>query len=112
MTSGYWVSQSLYVAARLCIADLLASGSRSVEELAEATNSNTENLYRLLRALAGVGVFAEEEERRFTLTLLASFLQSGDDTQRAIASHIGGQPSWNAWGALLHTVQTGDTAFQ
>ena len=111
MMSGYWVSQSLYVAARLGIADLLADGSRSVEELAAATNSHPENLYRLLRALAGVGVFAEADGRRFQLTPLASFLQTGDNTQRAMAIHIGEQPSWRAWGALLHTVQTGETAF-
>jgi SAM-dependent methyltransferase len=111
MMSGYWVSQSLYVAARLGIADLLAKGSRPVEELAKSTNSHTENLYRLLRALAGVGVFAEEEGRRFGLTPLANFLQSGDHTQRAMAIHIGEAPSWRAWGDLLHSVRTGETAF-
>jgi SAM-dependent methyltransferase len=111
MMSGYWVSQSLYVAAQLGIADLLANGSQSVEALAKATNTHTENLYRLLRALAGVGVFAEVDERRFRLTPLAAFLQTGDNTQRAMAIHIGEQPSWHAWGDLLHTVQTGETAF-
>ncbi|MEW6125820.1 MAG: methyltransferase [Acidobacteriota bacterium] len=111
MLSGYWVSQSLYVAARLGIADLLANGSRAVEDLAQASNSHTENLYRLLRALAGVGVFVEEENRKFGLTPLAQFLQTGVNTQRAMAIHIGETPSWNAWGDLLHTIQTGETAF-
>lgn len=111
MMSGYWVSQSLYVAAQLGIADLLANGSQSVEALAKATNAHPENLYRLLRALASVGVFAEEAGEKFHLTPLATFLQTGDNTQRAMAIHIGEQPSWKAWGALLHTVQTGETAF-
>ncbi len=111
MMSGYWVSQSLYVAARLGLADLLATDSRSVEDLAKATNTHAENLYRLLRALAGVGVFAETANRHFQLTPLASFLQTGNHTQRAMAIHFGEQPSWRAWGALLHSVQTGETAF-
>lgn len=109
MLSGYWVSQSLYVAARLDIADLLANGSLTVEELAKATETHSETLHRLLRALASVGVFAEDADGRFQLTPLAKHLQSGANTLRAMAIHIGETPSWQAWGNLLHSIKTGET---
>ena len=111
MLSGYWVSQSLYVAARLGIADLVAGGPRTVEELAAATQTHADTLHRLLRALAGVGVFAEDADGRFALTPLAAYLQTGGNTLRAMAIHMGERASWQAWGELLHTVKTGETAF-
>ena len=57
MMTGYWISQAIYVAAKLGIADLLADGPLAVEELAEATESDAPSLRRVLRALASVGVF-------------------------------------------------------
>ena len=59
MMTGYWVSQSIYVAAKLGLADLLADGPAGCEELAAATNSHAPALNRVLRALASVGVFTE-----------------------------------------------------
>src|SRR4028118_1217576 len=76
MASGYWVSQSIYVAAKLGIADLLKDSPKSCDELATATGKNAPSLYRLLRALASLGVFAETELNQFTLTPLAACLQS------------------------------------
>lgn len=55
MISGYWTSQAVYVAAKLGIADLLADGPKSIEELATATGTHPRSLYRLLRALASAG---------------------------------------------------------
>jgi hypothetical protein len=52
--------QALHVAATLRIADFLADGSRTVAELAEASSSHPSSLYRLLRMLAGAGVFSED----------------------------------------------------
>ena len=59
MMTGYWVSQAIYVAAKLGVADLLADGPVGCEDLAAATNSHAPSLYRVLRALASVGVFTE-----------------------------------------------------
>jgi hypothetical protein len=56
---GYWVSQALYVAAKLGVADLLADGPRPVEALASATQTDAPSLRRVLRALASVGVFTQ-----------------------------------------------------
>ena len=76
MTNGFQVSQAIHVAATLGIADLLADGPRSADELAEAAGAHAPALYRLLRALSSVGVFAEGDDGRFGLTPLAEYLRS------------------------------------
>ncbi|MFQ6022111.1 MAG: methyltransferase [Acidiferrobacterales bacterium] len=109
---GYRLSQALFVAAKLGIADLLKDGPRSVDDLAQVTGSHAPSLYRVLRLLAGEGVFAEQDERRFRLTPLAMHLQ-GDSPRslRARAVFDGAQSNWGAWGNLLHSVNTGEAAF-
>jgi hypothetical protein len=72
MKYGSWIFQSIYAAAKLGIADLLKDGSRSCEDLASTTSTHERSLYRLLRALASMGVFAETEPGYFTLTPLAN----------------------------------------
>jgi O-methyltransferase/methyltransferase family protein len=112
MLSGYWVSQSLYVAARLGIADLLDDGPQSVADLARATSTHERSLYRLLRALASIGVFAEQAGRRFALTPLAETLCSdSSDSQRALALMVG-EEQYRCWGDLINSVRTGQTAFE
>ena len=59
MTNGYWATQIVYVAAKLGIADLLEDGPRGIDALAAATATHAPSLYRLMRALAGLGVVAE-----------------------------------------------------
>ena len=47
MITGYWVSQAIYAAARLGLADRLAEGPRIADELAQATGTHARSLYRL-----------------------------------------------------------------
>ena len=61
MTNGYWVTQLLYVAAKLGIADLLKDGARSLQVLAESSGAHAPSLQRLMRALVGLGVFSETD---------------------------------------------------
>jgi hypothetical protein len=112
MASGYWVSQSIYVAAKLGIADLLKDSPKSCDELATATGTNAPSLYRLLRALASLGVFAETQLNHFTLTPLAACLQS--DVPDSIRAYVilRGEEQYRAWGDLLHGVQTGGSSFE
>jgi len=70
MLYGSWVAQAIYAAARLDLADLVAEGHGEICELARTTETDPDALYRLMRALASVGVFREEEARRFVLTPL------------------------------------------
>ena len=112
MASGYWVSQSIYVAAKLGIADLLKDSPKSCDELATATGTNAPSLYRVLRALASLGVFAETELNHFTLTPLAACLQSDvPDSFRAFVILLG-EEHYRVWGDLLHGVQTGGRPFE
>lgn len=111
MIGGYWISQAIYVAAELGIADLLIEGPKTYEELAEQTNAQSEALYRLMRALASVGIFEEGSQRRFSLTPLAENLRSDiPDSQRSFAIMMGAE-SYQAWGHLLHSVKSGEQAF-
>jgi DNA-binding IclR family transcriptional regulator len=99
------------VAATLGIADLLEEGPRSVDDLAEATGTDASALYRLLRALASIGVFVETDDG-FCLTPLALHLRSGvPGSVRAWAMHIGQPYFWQSWGHLLESVRTGEPAF-
>lgn len=112
ITNGFQVSQAIHAAATLGIADLLADGPRGADELAEAAGAHAPTLYRLLRALASVGVFVEEEDGRFGLTPLAEYLRSdAPGSLRAWAMQIGQTYLWTSWGHLLHGVRTGEPAF-
>jgi O-methyltransferase domain/Dimerisation domain len=112
MMTGYWVSQALYVAAKLGVADLLAEGPKPVEELAAATQTDAPSLRRVLRALASVGVFTESRPGTFALTPLAALLRTGTpDSMRALAIMYA-EEQYRAWGDILHSVQTGKTAFE
>ena len=59
--TGYVLSSALWVAAELKIADLLREGPMPSAELARKTQTNEDALYRTLRVLAMVGIFAETE---------------------------------------------------
>jgi hypothetical protein len=108
---GYQRSKALAAAAELGVADLLRDGARSVDELAAATGTASPALYRLLRALASIGVFAEDDRRRFTLTAMGEYLRrdhplSVDPVCRMFCADY----QWRAWGALDHSVRTGGNA--
>ena len=110
MVGSSWMAQATYVAARLNIADLLADGPRTVSELAAATSTHPLSLYRLLRALASVGICNERDEELFELAPMGLLLRS--TTQESLRSwilHWGGS-MWPMWGHLLESVQTGESA--
>jgi len=111
MTNAFQVTQAIYVAATLGIADLLEDGPKSVDELAKTTRTPAPTLYRLLRALASVGIFIEADGR-FGLTPLAEYLRTDTPgSLRAWAIHIGRPYTWSTWAYLLHSVRTGEPAF-
>jgi hypothetical protein len=112
MISGGLVTQLVHVAAELRIADLLADGPKSSDELARAVGAHPRALYRVLRALASLGLFAETTDGRFELTPLAEPLQAGaPESLRALAI-MWGDTLWAPYGQLLHSVRTGEVAFQ
>jgi len=111
MMTGYWIAKSIYIAAELGIADLLQDGPETSEELAVACGAHGASVYRLLRGLASVGIFQEIDGKRFTLTPTAALLQSDvPGSMRALARMYGGE-QYQAWGEALHSVQSGQPAF-
>lgn len=109
---GYWVSQLVHVAAKIGLADLLKGGPKSPAELARSAGVDPRALHRVLRALASVGVFAERKDGRFALTPLAATLRSDrPDSMRAFAIMMVEDYNWEAWGDVLQSVETGQTAF-
>ena len=111
MMTGYWVSQALYVAAKLGIADLLADGPVDCEDLAAATNTHAPSLQRVLRALASVGVFTEVSPGSFALTPLAELLRTETPGSMSALAIMYAEEQYRAWGELLHSVRTGEMAF-
>ncbi len=111
LISGYQQSQAIYVAAKLKIADLLREGPRTVDELAQTTGAHAPSLYRLLRALASVGIFAEVDGGRFTLTPAAELLRSDHPESQWAFAVMMGEEHYHVWGDLFFTVETGQIAF-
>lgn len=108
---GSWITQGIWVAAELGIADLLAQGPLTADELASRTNTHSAALYRVLRALAGLGIFEENGNGQFSLTPLAELLRSDvPGSQRSIAIMMGDE-FYAAWGELLHSARTGEPGF-
>ncbi|MBS1810880.1 MAG: methyltransferase [Acidobacteria bacterium] len=112
MIGGYWISRMLYVAAELGVADLIHERPRPASELADATGMHSRALYRVLRALAGVGVFTEDESGNFHLTPVGAALRSNaPGSMRAmVLSELAGE-HFDAWTNLAQSVKTGEIAF-
>ncbi len=111
MLNAYQLSQCLYVASELGIADLLKDGPKHYEELARASDAHPQSLLRLLRALASAGILVQRPGDWFELNDLAQYLRrDAPDSLRAWAI-LSGQQFYPTWGHLLYSVKTGEIAF-
>jgi SAM-dependent methyltransferase len=111
MIVGSWVTQAIYVAAEIGIADLLGGGSRMADELARETRMDSASLYRVLRALASVDIFREDDEGRFSLTPMGKLLGSDAPGSKRALAIMAGAEFYRSWGGLLSSVETGGAAF-
>ncbi|MEO5946596.1 MAG: methyltransferase [Chitinophagaceae bacterium] len=111
LITGFWTSCCIYNAAKLNVADLLANKPQTTEQLAEATHTDAPSLYRVMRALASVGIFSENEKGEYSNTLLSETLKSDVlGSMKAIAiAQLGDH--YAAWGNLLYSIKTGKIAF-
>lgn len=113
LINGFQITQAIHVASTLRVADHMGDEARTAGELAALTKSHPDSLYRLLRALAAVGVFREERGRKFALTPMGDCLRTDSATPLGAWAEVVGSPYfWQAWGHLLHSVKTGQNAFQ
>ncbi len=109
---GSLTAQAVFVAAKLGVADSLTGGPKPVSRIAEEVGANDAALYRLLRALASIGVFSEESDRVFGLTPTAELLRSDvPGSLRGVAIFMGEDWHWNVWGQTLYSVKTGEEAW-
>jgi ubiquinone/menaquinone biosynthesis C-methylase UbiE len=112
LIAGFRISRIIYAAARLGLADLLQETPADSATLAALTGSHEPSLYRLMRALASIGIVAEDEQHRFSLTALGVILRSdAPDSLRAWALFSLGDEHFHAWGELMHSIRTGGVAF-
>ena len=113
MGAASWVSSTIYAAAKVAIADHLASGPRSAVELAGATGTDPSSLHRLMRTLAGLGVLTERDGQRFALTPLGEALKTGaPGSARATLLAFCSPAFWRSWEEILYSLETGKTGFE
>lgn len=112
MIFAFALSRSISTAAQFGIADQLKDGPKSADELAAALGLHARSLYRMMRALAGAGVFSEDADRRFSLTPLSELLRSdAPESLRAFATFIANHVNFKTWAELPYSIQTGQRAF-
>jgi len=111
MMYGFKISQALFVAAKLGMADILSDSSKTADELAKAAGVNSHGIYHLMRMLVSVGVFSLEDNEKFCLNSLGKHLLTGtSDSLRGTVMAMGDEV-YQAWGNLLYGIKTGETAF-
>jgi len=110
--TGHYVSHALCVAAKLGIADLHGDGPRPYAELAQATGTHAPSLHRLLRLLASSGVLVEADAGTFSLTPVGECLRRGVAGSSWSVALLFAGPLTRSWNELLHSVQTGEVAFE
>lgn len=108
-----WVCQSVYVAAKLGVADHLDDDEpMAIAELAALTDAHTSSLYRFCRALAAIDLLVEHDGRRFTLAPMGRTLRSDDPGSLRAFVIVNGEEPFRAWGDVLYSVRTGRSAFE
>src|SRR5882672_4666761 len=111
MINGYWITGTICAAAKLDVASAIGDAPRAIAEVATAVGAEVESLYRLMRALAGLGIFAEAPGRTFSHTPLSLALRPGVPGSMHGLAVMTGLLHLRAWPEVAHSVKTGDTAF-
>lgn len=108
---GLILHQTLYVAARLGVADCLEGGWRSAAELARKLEVNEDALYRILRLLASQGIFEENNARGFRNNEVSNFLRTGvPGSVRSLFIFWGSDFHYPSFGKIMHSIKTGESS--
>jgi hypothetical protein len=111
MITSLWMPQAIHAAAALGIPDLLATGAKRSDDLAETVGAHAGALHRLMRGLVALGLCTATEDGAFELTPLGDCLRSdARDSVRSWALLMGGEMVWRSWGQFLECVRTGEPA--
>ncbi len=113
MSHGYLISQSIYVAGMLGVADLLSDGPLPIETIAKKVEADTDALYRVMRLLASQEIFTEEADKHFALNDAAVYLRrDAEHSFLNFALLINASPApFHALDKLLKGIKTGSTPF-
>lgn len=112
LINGHRITQLIRVAAKLGLADLLTDGPKRSDELDRAVGAHPRTLYRVLRALASLEIFAADDAGRFHLTPLAELLRRGVPGSLADYAIMEGEPWYcHSDSELLYSIRTGKPAF-
>ena len=113
MGTASWVSATVYAAAKVGVADHLATGPRSAVELAGTMRLHDASLHRLMRTLAGLGILTEQDGQRFALTTLGEALKTNaPGSARATLMAFCGKAVWHSWEEIVYSLETGKTGFE
>lgn len=114
ISSSFWQSRALTVAARLDLATILGDGPLSVAQLAERAQADPQALGRLLRLLAAMGVFEESAPGIYRNTRLSHGLRSDrrDSIRALVLMHNSPEMSRPWFETLEQGVRTGACPFE
>ncbi len=112
LITGRWISQAISAAAELKLADVLGEGEKSATSIAKETGTDGDNTYRLMRALASVGIFFETQPGTFRQTEMSLLLRSGPTSLSGMARFIGMSEAVNAWVELPNAIKSGGSGFE
>jgi hypothetical protein len=112
LMDGYLITQMLYVAARLGIAEALMDGPRDGDAVAHAVGAQPDAVRRLLRGLAAEGILDERPDGCFGLTDLGTCLRGDVPGSQRGAIVARGDVYYGATAGLLDAVLHGGSAFE
>ena len=113
MAMGHWISRILHLTAELGLADRLAGGPKSAEELAGPAEVHAPSLYRFMRSLTNLGILTETADHRFALTPLGEALKTGaPGAARPSVLTIASDWWIRGFGELPYSVRTGSSGFE
>ena len=111
MGTAAWVSAVVSTAAEVGLADQLATGPRSADELAGPMKLHAPSLYRFMRTLAGLGILTEQEAQRFALTPLGDALRTGAPGSARATLLAFNTVLWRGWEQMSYSLATGKSGF-
>ena len=110
LIQSHRITAVIYVAARLGIADRLSGGSKSLDDLAEATGANRTALARLLTALRAIGICEPDGAEQYTLTETGAALVGDAGLSFKSWAIMEGEWLSKSWNGMLATIMSGKTA--
>ena len=105
---GRWRSQILYAGVELGVFENVSSTPKNASDIAKALNIDYNLAYRLLRALASLGLLKETVNRDFTITPQGEYLRKDNPkTLRGIALLEEGPEHYALWKHLRVMIKEG-----